>query len=87
MFDTMIPTQDLHTSQTRINLGTEEVTITIHDRLQSRDKIRRLRISAINLDQIHLIIQCLTGLEIETRATIHPTTRNSQLPTTVTSQT
>ena len=42
---------------------------------------------ADNPDQVHLTLQCLTGLETETRATIYPTTRNSQLPTTVTSQT
>ena len=45
------------------------------------------RISATNPDQIRLTLQCLTGLEMETWATIYPTTRNFQLPTTVTNQT
>ena len=61
--------------------------MTIHDRLQRRDKNYPSRISAIISDQNRLTLLCLTGLEIETRATIYPTTRNSQLPTTVTNQT
>ena len=87
MLDTMIPKQDCHTSQTKTNIGTGELTVTFHDFLQRRDKIHLSLISAINPDQIHLILQCLTGLEIETRATIYLTTKNSQFPTTVTSQT
>ena len=41
-------------------------TITIHDRLQSHDKIPLSQISVGNLDQNRLTLQCLTGLEIET---------------------
>ena len=51
----------------------------IHDRLQRRDKNHLSRISAINPDQIRLILQSSTGLGIETRVTIYLTTRNSQL--------
>ena len=76
-----------HTSQTKTNPRNGEVTITIPDRLQRDDPIHLLRISADNLDQIRLNLQCLTGLGIETRATIYLTIRNSQLPTTVTRQT
>ena len=61
--------------------------MTIHDQLQRRDKNHPSRFSTINPDQIRLTFQCLTGLEIEIRATIYPTTRKSQLPTTVTNQT
>ena len=78
--------QTHHTSRTKINLGNGEVAITNLNRLQRHDKIPPSQISADNPDQIRLTLQCLTGLEIETRATIHPTTRNSQLPTTETSQ-
>ena len=87
MFGTMSTERDHRTSQTRTNLEIDEVTMTIHDRLQPRDKNHPSRISTITHDQIRLTLQCLTGLEIETRATIYPKTRNSQLPTTVTNQT
>ena len=87
MINTTIPKQDHHTSQTMTNLGTGEVTITIHDRLQRRDKFHLSRISETNPDQIHPTLQYLTCLENETRATLYTTTRNSKLPTTVTSQT
>ena len=83
----MTTEQTHHTGQTRTNPGIGEVTITIHDRLQAHDKIPLSRISAINSDQILPTLQCLTGLEMETRATIYPTTRNFQLLTTVTNQT
>ena len=79
--------QTHHISRTKINLGIGEVTITIPDHLQRHDKIPPSQISADSPDQIRLTLQCLTGLEIETRVTIYLTTRNSQLPTTVTSQT
>ena len=45
------------------------------------------QISADNPDQNRLTLQCSTDLEVETRATIYLTTRNSQPPTTVTSRT
>ena len=85
--DTMITKWGHHTSQTKTNPGIGEVTITIRDRLQRHDRIHLSQISADNPDQIHLTHQCLTGLEIATRATMYLTTRNFQLPTTVTSQT
>ena len=87
MFGTMTTERDHRTSQTRTNLEIGEVTMTIHDRLQRRDKNHTSRISTINPDQIRLTLQCLTGLEIENRATLYPTKTNSQLPTTVTNQT
>ena len=87
IFATMSTERDHRTSQTRTNLEIGEVTMTIHNRLQRRDKNPPSRISAINPDQISLTPLCLTGLGIETRATIYPTTRNSQFPTTVTNQT
>ena len=86
-FGTMSTERNHRTSQTRTNLEIGEVTLIIHDRLQRRDENHLSRITAINPDQIRLTLQCLTGLEIETQATIYPTTRNSQLPTTVTNQT
>ena len=64
----------------------QEVTITIYDRLQYHDQTDPTPIFAVNLDQPHLILQCLTDLEIQTRAKIYPTTRGSQPPITVTSQ-
>ena len=76
MIDTMNAKQDYHTSQTKTKPGFGEVRITIHDRLQPHDEIHVLRTPADNPDQSHLIFQCLTGLDIETRATIDPTTRN-----------
>ena len=82
----MIPKLDHCTSQTRTNLEIGEVTMTVHDRLQRRDKNHLSRISADNPDQFRLTLQCLTGLETETRATTYPT-RNAQLPTTVNNQT
>ena len=87
IFGAMSTERDHRTSQTRTILEIGEVTMTIHDRLQRRDKNHPSRISAFNPDQIRLTLQCLTGLEIETRATIYPTTGNSQLPKTVTDQT
>ena len=78
---------DHRSSQTRTNLENVEATLTVPVRLQRGDKSHPSRISAINTDQIRLTLQCLIGLEIETRATIYPRTRNSQLPTTVTNQT
>ena len=87
MIDTMISKQDHHTSQTKTNPENGEVIITIHENLQRHEKIHPSLISADNLDQTHLKLQCLIGLEIGTRGTIYPTTRNFQLPTTVTSQT
>ena len=84
--DTMTTERDHSISRTEINIGIEEVTKTIHDHHQ-RHKIRLLQISADNPDQIHLTLEYLTSLEVEIRATIYLTTRNSQLPTTVTSQT
>ena len=83
----MTTERDHNISRTKINPGIGEVTITIPDRLQRHDKIHPSRISVNNPDQIRLILQCLTSLEIETRATIYPTTGKSQLPTTETSQT
>ena len=82
----MTTERDHKISRTNINLGIGEVTITYADR-QRHDKIHPSRIFAYNFDQIRLILQCLTSLGIETRVTIYLTTRNSQLPTTVTSQT
>ena len=82
-----ITEQTHHTSQTKTTPGIGEVTMTIHDRLQRRAKNPLSRISAINPDQIRLIPQYLTDLGIETRATIFPTKRTSQLLTTVVSQT
>ena len=83
----MTTERDQNISGTKIDLGIGEVTITIHDRLQGQDRISLSRIFTDNPDQAHLILHCLTGLEIEARATIYPTTRNSQLPITVISQT
>ena len=79
--------QTHHTSQTKTNLGIGEVTMTIHDRLQRRDKNPPSRISAINPNQIRLILQYLTDLGIETRVTIYLTKRNFQRLTTAISQT
>ena len=56
------------------------------DCLQRYNNIHPSRIIADNRDQIRLIPQCFTGLGIETQVTIYPTTRNSRLPTTVSSQ-
>ena len=85
--DTMTRERDHNISRISINIGVGEVTITIHDHLQRHDEIHPSRIFGDNPDQIHLILQFLTGLEIEIRATINPSTRNSQLPTMVISQT
>ena len=68
MIDTMTRERDHHTSQTRTNPGIGEVLISIRNRLQRHDKIHPSRILADNPYQIRLIPQCLTGLEIETRA-------------------
>ena len=87
MIDTMTTERDPHTSQTKTKPGIGEVTITIRDRLQRHDKIHLLRILVDNLDQIRLTPQCLTDLQIGTRVTIYPTKTNSQLLTTVISQT
>ena len=83
----MTTERDHHNSQTKTNPGIGEVIITIRDRLQGHDKIHPSRILANNPDQILLIPQYLTDLESETRATIHLTKRNSQLPTMATNQT
>ena len=85
MIDTMTTERDHHTSQTKTNPGIGEVILTIRDCLQCQDKIHPPRILAINPDQIRL--QYSTDLGIRTRITIYPTKRNSQLLTTVTSQT
>ena len=87
IIDSVISKQHHPSSQAKINPGTGEVTITIHDRLRRRDKIYPSQISAVNPDQIHVISQCLGGFETKARTKIYPTTRNSQLPTPVTSQT
>ena len=87
MIDTMTTERDHHTSQTKTNPGFGEVIIPIRGRLQCHDKIHPSRILAINPDQIRLILQYSTDLGIRTRVTIYPTKRNSQLLTTVTSQT
>ena len=87
MIDTMIGKQDHHTSQTKTNPGTGEVTITIHNCLQRRDKLHLSRFSAVNPDQFHLIPQCLTDLEAKIRTKLYPTTRSSQPPLMVISQT
>ena len=77
---------DHRTRQTRTNLEFGEASMTIHDRLQRRHKNHPSRISAINPDQIRLVLQYSTDLGIETRVTLYLTTRNSKLPTTVTNQ-
>ena len=69
------------------NPGIREVKVTIRDRLQRHDKIHLLRILVDNPDQIHLTLQCLTSLGIETRVRMNPTEKKSQLLTTVTSPT
>ena len=79
--------RDHNISPNKINPRIGEVTITVPDRLQLHDKIQLSRIFADNPDQVRLTLQCLTGLEIETRATIYPTTKIAQIPTTVTNQT
>ena len=87
MIDTMTIERDHHTSQTTSNPGIGVTTVTIRDRLQRHDKIHLLQILVDNLDQIHLTLQCLTGLAIGIRVIIYPTKRNFQLLITVTSQT
>ena len=87
MIDTMTTERDHHTSHTKTNPAIGEAIITVRDRLQCHDKIHPSRILADNPDQIRLIPQYLTDLEIETRSTIYLTTRNSQLPTMATNQT
>ena len=87
MIDTMTTEREPHTSQATTNPGIGEVTITIRDCLQCHDKIHPSRILAIDPNQIRLILQYSTDLGIRTRITIYPTERNSQLLTTVTSQT
>ena len=83
----MTTERDHHTSQSKTNPGIGEVIITIRNRLQCHDKSHPSRISAINPDQIRLILQYSTDLGIETRVTVYLTTRNSQLPTMTISQT
>ena len=69
--NTMTTKQDRNTSQTKTNSKIGEVPITIHDQDSTRhDKINPSQNFADKLDQIHLTLQYLTGLEIETRATI-----------------
>ena len=87
MIDTMTRERDHHTSQTKTNPVIEEVIIIIRDRLQRHDKIHLLRILVDNPDQIHLTLQCLTGLGIGTPVTTYHTKKNFQLLTTVTSPT
>ena len=87
MGDTMITKQDHHTSHRKTNPGNVEVTRTIRDRLQRRDKVHPSRIYAGNPDQLHLIIQCLTVLETKIQTRIYLTTRGSRPPITVISQT
>ena len=79
----MTTKQDHYTSRTKTNPGIGEVTRIFHDLLQRHDKIHPSRIFADNPDQSQQTLQCLTGLGIETRATIYPRTRNSQPPTMV----
>ena len=83
----MTTERDHNISLIKINIGNGEVRKTIHNRLQRHDKIHFLRTLEEKADQIHVTLQCLTDLEIKTRATIYRTTRNFQFPTTVTSQT
>ena len=66
MIDTMNTKQDHHTSQTKTNPGTGEVTTAIHNRLEHRDKLHPPLTSAVTLDQIHFIPQCLADLETKT---------------------
>ena len=66
IFGTMSTELDHSTSQIRTNLENAEVTMTIHDGLQRRDKNHPSRSTAINPDQIRLIFQYSTGLGIET---------------------
>ena len=83
----MTTERERNISRIKINLGTRKVTIKIPDHLQRHDKIHLSHISAEKLYQIRLTFQFLTGLDVETRATIYPTTKKSQLPTKVASQT
>ena len=78
--DIMTRERDHHTSQTEVSLGIGAVTKTTHDRPQRRDKTHPSRISAGKSDQTHLILKCLTDLEIKIRRKISFTTRNSQSP-------
>ena len=80
----MTTEQTQHTSQAKTNLEIGEVTMIIHNHLRRRDE---KNLSRINPDQIHLTLRNLTGWEIETRVTTYLTTRNSQIPTMVTSRT
>ena len=76
----MITKQDHNTSHTKNNPGIWEMTITIHDRLQSHDKTHPSRFFAGNPDQKYLIFQCLTDLQTETRVKMYPTTKSYQTP-------
>ena len=87
LIDTMTTERDHHTSQTKTNPGIGEIIITFRDRLQCHDKIHPSRIIVINPDHNRLILQYSTDLGIRKRVTIYLTKRNSQLLTTVTSQT
>ena len=87
IIDTMTTERDHNISETKTNPRIGKVTLTILDRLQRHDRIHLPRIFADNPDQTRLNPQCLIGLGIETPATIYLMTRNSQHPTTVTSQT
>ena len=82
----MTTKRDQPISRIKINLETGEVTITVNDHLQQQVKIHLSQISADKSYPTRLFFQFLTGLEIKTRATIYPTERNSQLPTTVNNQ-
>ena len=83
----MTTERDHDTSQTKTNSGIWEVIITFRDRLQCHDKVHPSRIIVINPDQIRLILQYSTDLGIRTLVTMYLTKGNSQLLTTVTSQT
>ena len=80
MIVTMTTERDHHTSQSKINPGIGDVTITIHDRLQRHDKIHPSRISVDNPDRIHLIIQCLIVSEAKIRAKTYLTKKSSRPP-------
>ena len=87
IIDTMTTERDHHTSQTKTNPEIGELIKTIRDCLQCHDKNHPSQISAINPDQVRLILQYSTDLGIEIRVTIYLTTRNCQLPTMAISQT
>ena len=83
----MVTKQDYHTSQTKTNPGTWEVTKTIPDGLQRHDMTHPSRISGGNPDRFYLVFECLTERRTKIREERHPTTRSFELPATLTSQT